>query len=98
MCINNSDWKVLQLIDLFFSQTEGSIRLLLCSTVYSLAGVVGGVLRTVSGAVAAEETGGVLGRDGGVFAGPPSLGFHPRPLQDVVRVLTCSWTNRQTPE
>ncbi len=62
---------------------------------HSLARVVGGVLGTVSRAVAAEETGGVLGGDGGVLAGPPSLGFHPRPLQDVVRVLTCSWMRNQ---
>lgn len=63
---------------------------------YSLAGVVGGVIRTVSGAVAAEETGRVLWGDGGVLARPPSLGFHPCPLQDVVRVLTCSWTDRNS--
>ena len=61
------------------------------SCLYSLAGVVGGVLGTVSRAVAAEETSGVLGCNGGVVTGPPSLGLHPRPLQDVVWVLTCSW-------
>lgn len=91
-CINNSEWKVLQLTARFFGRTEGS------TAFYSLAGVVGGVLRTVSRAVTAEETGGVLGRDGGVLAGPPGLGFRPRPLQDVVRVLTRSWTDRRTPE
>jgi len=61
---------------------------------YSLAGVVDGVLGTVSGAVAAEEAGGVLGRYGRVLAGPPSFGFHPRALQDVVRVLTRSWKEK----
>ena len=60
----------------------------------SLAGVVGGVVGTVSGAVAAEESGEVLGRDGGVLAGPPGLGFHPRPLQNVVRVLTGDWREK----
>lgn len=57
---------------------------------YSLAGVVGGVFGTVTGAVAAEEARGVLGGDGGVLAGPPGLRFDPGALQDVVRVLTRS--------
>lgn len=68
------------------------------SCLYSLAGVVGGVLWTVSRAVTAEETSSVLGRDGGVVTGPPSLRFHPSPLQDVVWVLTCSWTRDTEPD
>lgn len=47
---------------------------------YSLAGVVLGVFWTVSGAVAAEEAGGVLGGNGGVLARPSGLRFHPRAL------------------
>lgn len=74
-----------------------NIKLKYCtgSSLDSLAGVVRGVLRTVSGAVAAEETGSVFRRYRRVLARPPSLGFHPRALQDVVRVLTCSWTDEQ---
>lgn len=64
---------------------------------YSLAGVVRGVVRTVSGAVAAEESSSILRCDGRVLTGPPSLVFHPRPLQDVVRVLTCTWMENHKP-
>lgn len=56
----------------------------------SLAGVVGGVLGAVTRAVAAEKTGGVLGRHCRVVTGAAGLRFHPGALQDVVRVLTCS--------
>lgn len=56
----------------------------------SLAGVVGGVLRAVTRAVAAEKAGGVLWRHGRVLAWAAGLRFHPGALQDVVRVLTCS--------
>lgn len=45
-----------------------------CPPTNSLAGVVAGVLRTVSRAVAAQEAGGVLRGNCGV------LGFDPRPL------------------
>lgn len=61
----------------------------------SLACVIGGVVGTVTRTVAAEETCGVLGGDGRVLAGPPGLRFHPCPLQDVVRVLTCSWADTE---
>lgn len=57
---------------------------------YSLAGVVDGVIRTVSRAVAAEEAVPVLRSDGGVLPWTPGLGIHTVPLQEVVRVLTCS--------
>lgn len=57
----------------------------------SLAGVVGGVLGAVTRAVAAEKAGGVLWRHRRVLAWAAGLRFYPGALQDVVRVLTCSW-------
>lgn len=61
----------------------------------SLACVIGGVVGTVTGTVAAEEACGVLRGDGRVLAGPSGVRFYPRPLQDVVRVLTCSWADTE---
>lgn len=54
----------------------------------SLAGVIGGIFRTVSRAVAAQKSGSILWGNGGV------LRFDACTLQDIVRVLTCSWVNR----
>lgn len=55
---------------------------------HSHAGVVDGVVRTVTGAVAAEEAGQVLGGDGGVVSGSLGPVASPRVHQDVVGVLT----------
>lgn len=65
---------------------------------YSLAGVVGGIVRTVSRAVAAEEASGVLGGNGGVIVGPPPLGFRSRLLQNMVGVLSCRWREQMKSE
>lgn len=76
-----------------YSAVTDSETLLRCF--YSLAGVVDGVVRAVTRAVAAEGSREVLRCDGGAVARAPGLGFHPRPLQDVVRVLTCGWTRNK---
>lgn len=73
------------------SVTNGNIRLRFFLVLMdSLAGVIDGVFRTVSRAVAAQEAGSILWGDGGV------VGFDPRPLQDIVRVLACSWEDRDS--